>query len=385
MANKRDYYEVLGVDKKADADAIKKAFRKLSLKYHPDKQIGKTEAEQKEAEEKFKEAAEAYEVLSDEKKRHEYDMYGFNSASAGSWDFSGMNANDIFGQYADLFGGGNFGAYSSMFDMDNIFRGFGNHGNSNIPKRGGDLHITMRLSIQDMINGVTKKIKLKRQGKCEHCNGTGSEDGIMETCLNCGGTGQEIKTQRTGFGISQIVTVCPVCGGSGKTIKNKCHECNGSGLHEKEEIVEVKIPHGVIPGTSVTMQGYGNYPKHPKDSDIPGNLIIVVEESINEQFKHKGNDIIYELLLDIPTATLGGEVEIPLVDGTTKKITIKPGTQPGTTLKKTGGGIPKIDNFGNVVGKGDFLVEISVYIPETLTDEEKQVFEKLKKSKHIKK
>ena len=379
MANKRDYYEVLGVDKKADADAIKKAFRKLSLKYHPDKQIGKSEDEQKEAEEKFKEAAEAYEVLSDEKKRQEYDMYGFNSANAGSWGFGNMNANDIFGQYADLF---NFGGVNSHFDMFDM-GGFGVP--KQMPRRGGDLRITMHLSIQDMMNGITKKIKLKRFNKCEHCNGTGSEDGIMETCLNCGGTGQEIKTQRTSFGISQMVTVCPVCGGSGKTIKNKCHECNGSGLHEKEEIVEVKIPAGVIPGTSVTMQGYGNYPKHPKDSDIPGNLIIVVEETINEQFKHKGNDIIYELLLDIPTATLGGEVEIPMVDGTSKKITIKPGTQPGTVLKKTGGGIPKIDNFGNVVGKGDFIVNISVYIPETLTDEEKETFEKLRKSKNFKK
>ena len=387
MANKRDYYEVLGVGKNASADEIKKAFRKLSIKYHPDKQVGKSEAEQKEAEEKFKEAAEAYEVLSDSKKKQEYDMYGFGGANAGSWDFGNMNTDDIFGQYSDLFGSGMGAGGFHVDDWRDMFSGFGggHRTQQEKPRKGGDLRIRLTISMSDMLHGTVKKIKLKRFVKCEHCHGTGSEDGVVDTCLNCGGTGQEVKTQRTQFGVSQIITTCHECGGTGKTIRNKCHECGGTGIVEREEIVEIKIVAGVMEGAAITMTGYGNYPNRPKDIDVPGDLIVIIGEILNDEFTHRGNDVIYNLTLDLPTAVLGGEVEIPMPDGTKKNVKIKPGTQPGAVLRKAGAGIPKINSMGNKIGSGDFLIEISVYVPEKLTSEEKKMFETFKGSKSFKK
>lgn len=386
MTNKRDYYEVLGVNKNASADEIKKAFRKLSIKYHPDKQVGKSEAEQKEAEEKFKEAAEAYEVLSDEKKKQEYDMYGFGGSNAGSWDFGSMNVDDLIGHYSDLFGGGmgsGFHVNDWHSDIFSEMGGFSGKARKEMPRKGGDLRIRLTLNMSEILKGTVKKIKLKRFVKCEHCHGTGSEDGVLDTCLNCGGTGQEMKTQHTQFGISQVITTCHECGGTGKTIRNKCRECNGNGIVEREEIIEIKIVAGVMEGTAITMTGYGNYPNKPKDIDIPGDLIVIIGEVLDDKFTHQGNDIIYNLTLDLPTAVLGGEVEIPMPDGKNKTIKIKQGTQPGSLLRKTGAGIPKINNVGNKIGNGDFIININVYIPEHLSDDEKEMFKKLKNSKNI--
>ena len=384
MTNKRDYYEVLGLDKNATQDAIKKAFRKLSLKYHPDKQVGKSESEQKEAEEKFKEIAEAYEVLSDDKKRQDYDNYGFNSQNASSWDFGHMNMDDIFSQYSDLFGGGMGGGFSAH-DWFGGMGGGRQRAAQNRPRQGTDLRIRLTITMSEALSGVKKKIKIKRFVKCEHCHGTGSEDGTLDTCLNCGGTGQEIKTQRTAFGISQVISTCHECGGTGKSPRVKCHECGGTGLVEKEEILEINIVPGVMEGTVINMPGYGNFPNRPTDIDSAGTLLVVIGEVLSDEFTHRGNDIIYNLTLDIPTAVLGGTIEVPIPNGTKRNINIKPGTQPGAVLRLRDAGIPKIDGAGNRVGCGDYLIEITVHIPENITDEEKKLFEKLKKLESSKK
>lgn len=376
MANKRDYYEVLGLDKNATQDAIKKAFRKLSIKYHPDKQVGKSDAEQKDAEEKFKEIAEAYAVLSDEKKKQEYDTYGFGGGNSGNWDFGHMNMEDVFSQYADLFGGGMGGGFSAH----DWFGGMGGRSSTqDRPRRGTDLRIRLTLTMSETLNGVKKKVKIKRFVKCEHCHGTGSEDGTLDTCLNCGGTGQEVKTQHTRFGISQVITTCHECGGTGKSVRVKCHECGGTGLVEKEEIVEINIVPGVMEGTAINMPGYGNFPNYPNDIDSAGSLIVVIGEVISDEFTHRGNDIVYNLVLDIPTAVLGDTIEVPIPNGTKKRINIKPGTQPGAVLRLRDAGIPKIDGAGNIIGYGDYLIEITVHVPENITDEEKKLYEKLKK------
>lgn len=387
MANKRDYYEVLGLSKDATPDDIKKKYRKLSLQWHPDKHVNDSEKEKKEAEEKFKEIAEAYAVLSDEKKKQEYDTYGFGGGNSGKWDFGHMNMDDIFSQYSDLFGGGMGGGGFSAHDWRDMFSGMGggHHAAQKRPRQGTDLRIRLALTMSETLNGVKKKIKIKRFVKCEHCHGTGSEDGTLDTCLNCGGTGQEIRTQRTSFGVSQTITTCHECGGTGKSVRVKCHECGGTGLVEKEEIIEINIVPGVMEGTIINMDGYGNFPNRPTDIDMAGALIVVIGEVISDEFTHRGNDIIYNLVLDVPTAVLGGTIEVPIPNGTKKQITIKPGTQPGALLRLREAGIPKIDGAGNRVGCGDYIIEISVYIPEELTAEEKKLFEKLRNSKNIKK
>lgn len=386
---KKDYYKILEIsdnEKNLNKDEfskiLKKKFRDLSKKYHPDKNPG-----DKEAEEKFKEIAEAYAVLSDDKKRQQYDMNGFGGA--GDFNFGNMNADDLFGQYSDLFGGGMGAGGFHVDDWRDMFSGMGGFGGHRstreVPRKGTDLRIRLVINMSEMINGTKKKVKIKRMVKCNHCNGTGSEDGVLDTCLNCGGTGQEVKTQRTQFGVAQTVTVCQECGGTGKTIRNKCHECKGTGLVEKEEIVEINIVPGVMEGTSMAMPGYGNFPNKPKDIDSAGNLIVVIGEALDDKFTHRGNDIIYNLVLDLPTAVLGGDIEVPLPDGKKKKITIKPGTQPGSALRKNGAGIPKIDSSGRKVGCGDYIIEMTVYIPEKLTNDEKKAFEGFKKSNSFKK
>ena len=385
MANKRDYYEVLGLSKDATPDDIKKKYRKLSLQWHPDKHVNDSEKEKKEAEEKFKEIAEAYAVLSDEKKKQEYDTYGFGGGNAGKWDFGHMNMDDIFSQYSNLFGGGMGGGGFSSHDWFGGMGGGRQRAPQNRPRQGTDLRIRLTITMSEAINGVKKKVKIKRFVKCEHCHGTGSEDGTLDTCLNCGGTGQEIKTQRTAFGISQVITTCHECGGTGKSVRVKCHECGGTGLVEKEEILEINIVPGVMEGTVITMPGYGNFPNRPTDIDVAGTLLVVIGEVLSDEFTHRGNDIIYNLTLDVPTAALGGTVEVPIPNGTKRKINIKPGTQPGAVLRLRDAGIPKIDGTGNKVGCGDYLIEITVYIPENITDEEKKLFEKLRNSKNIKK
>ena len=362
---KRDYYEVLGVDKNASANDIKKAYRKLAIQYHPDKNPG-----DKEAEEKFKEAAEAYGVLSDPDKKARYDQFGFEGVSgAGGSGFggAGMDINDIFSMFGDIFGGrGGFGG----------FGGFGGGGGSRPAKfRGSDQRVKVKLTLQEIANGVTKKFKLKKYVPCTHCNGSGAENGAVETCPECKGTGRVIRTQQSFFGMMQSEVACPHCNGQGKIIKNKCKHCNGEGIVMGEEIVEVNIPAGVYEGMQLSMRGKGNAGKF---NGVPGDLLILVEEEKHPTLVRDENDLIYSLLLDIPTAALGGFAEIPTIDGKVK-VTIDPGTQPGKVLRLRGKGLPTLNGYG----KGDIVVNISVYIPETLSREEKKAMEDFRESENF--
>ena len=362
---KRDYYEVLGVDKNASANDIKKAYRKLAIQYHPDKNPG-----DKEAEEKFKEAAEAYGVLSDPDKKARYDQFGFEGVSgAGGSGFggAGMDINDIFSMFGDIFGGrGGFGG----------FGGFGGGGGTRPAKfRGSDQRVKVKLTLQEIANGVTKKFKLKKYVPCTHCNGSGAENGAVETCPECKGTGRVIRTQQSIFGMMQSEVACPHCNGQGKIIKNKCKHCNGEGIVMGEEIVEVNIPAGVYEGMQLSMRGKGNAGKF---NGVPGDLLILVEEEKHPTLVRDENDLIYSLLLDIPTAALGGFAEIPTIDGKAK-VTIDPGTQPGKVLRLRGKGLPTLNGYG----KGDIVVNISVYIPETLSKEERKAVEEFRESENF--
>ncbi len=362
---KRDYYEVLGVDRNASANDIKKAYRKLAIQYHPDKNPG-----DKEAEEKFKEAAEAYSVLSDADKKARYDQFGFegvSGAAGGGFSGAGMDMNDIFSMFGDIFGGrGGFGG----------FGGFGGGSTGPQKHRGRDLRVKARLTLQEIANGTTKKFKLKKYVPCTHCNGCGAEGNSYETCPECKGTGRIIRTQQSFFGMMRSEVTCPHCGGEGKIIKNKCNHCNGEGIVMGEEVVEVQIPAGVVEGMQLSMRGKGNAGKH---NGINGDLLIVIEEEKHPELIRDENDLIYSLLLDIPTATLGGFAEIPTIDGKAK-VTIDPGTQPGKVLRLRGKGLPTLNGYG----KGDIVVNISVYIPEILSKEEKKTIEKFKESENFK-
>ncbi|MBO7301852.1 MAG: molecular chaperone DnaJ [Bacteroidaceae bacterium] len=366
---KRDYYEVLGVDRNASANDIKKAYRKLAIQYHPDKQHDKTDAEKKEAEEKFKEAAEAYSVLSDADKKARYDQYGHEGlGGAGGFSGAGMDMNDIFSMFGDIFGGrGGFGG----------FGGFGGGGSAAPQKfRGSDQRVKVKLTLQEIANGVTKKFKLKKYVPCTHCGGTGAEGNAMETCPDCKGTGRVIRTQQSFFGMMRTETACPRCNGEGKIIKNRCPHCNGDGVVMGEEVVEVQIPAGVMDGMQLSMRGKGNAGKR---NGIPGDLLIIIEEESHPDLIRDENDLIYNLLLDIPTAILGGFAEIPTIDGRAK-VTIDPGTQPGKVLRLRGKGLPNLNGYG----KGDIVVNISIYIPETLSKDEKKAVENFRKSDNFK-
>lgn len=370
---KRDYYEVLGVGKTATDDEIKKAYRKIAIKYHPDRNPGN-----KEAEEKFKEAAEAYDVLHDAQKRQQYDQFGFDGLAGGGFGGFGGNAggfsmDDIFSMFGDVFGGhgGGFGGG---------FGGFGGGHAQQAQYRGSDLRIKVSLSLQEIATGTTKKFKVKKYVPCSHCHGSGAEDGSgSETCQTCHGSGVVTRTTRTMFGMMQTQSECPTCHGEGRVIKNKCHECGGSGIVKGDEVVEIKIPAGVAEGMVVNVPGKGNAGEH---NGISGNIQVYISEEPNDTFVRDGNDIIYNLLLDFPTAVLGGNAEIPTIDGTKVKIKIEPGTQPGKTLRLRGKGLPAVEGYGS--GNGDLVVNISVFVPKTLSKEEKHAIEKFKDSDNFK-
>ena len=372
---KRDYYEVLGVDKNASAADIKKAYRKIAIKYHPDRQGDKSDAEKKEAEEKFKEAAEAYAVLSDDQKRKQYDQFGFDGpggfgGSGGSGGFGGFGGaggfsmDDIFSMFGDVFGGrgGGFGGFGG---------GFGGGGRTQQVHRGSDLRLKVRLNLKEVATGVTKKFKVRKDVTCSCCHGSGSADGSgKETCPTCHGSGVVIKQQQSIFGMMQTQSVCPTCGGEGQVIKNKCTRCHGEGVEHGEEVVEVHIPAGVQDGMVVNVPGKGNAGKR---NGVPGDIKVFVEEESNDTFIRDGKDLIYNLLLDFPTAALGGEVNIPTIENTMLKVKIEPGTQPGKTLRLRGKGLPAVQGYD--YGTGDLLVNISVYVPKTLSREEKKAVE----------
>ena len=368
---KRDYYEVLGIDKNASEDEIKKAYRKLAIKYHPDRN-----PDSKEAEEKFKEAAEAYDVLHDPQKRQQYDQFGFNAPGAGGFggfgESGGFSMDDIFSMFGDVFGGhGGFGGFS----------GFGGEGSRQRPQyRGSDLRLKVKLSLQEIATGVTKKFKVKKDVTCTHCHGSGAENGSKsETCPTCHGSGVVVKTVRTMLGMMQTQTECPTCHGEGTVIKDKCHQCHGTGVVKGEEIVEIKIPAGVAEGMVVNVPGKGNAGQR---NGISGNIQVYIEEEENDTFIRDGQDIVYNLLLDFPTAALGGDVEIPTLEGTRVRIKIDAGTQPGKTLRLRGKGLPAVQGYGS--GKGDLVVHISVFVPKTLSREEKSMLEDLRNNDNFK-
>jgi len=363
---KRDYYEVLGVSKNATDDEIKQAYRKIAIKYHPDRNPGN-----KEAEEKFKEAAEAYDVLHDAQKRQQYDQFGFDAPGGGFGGFGGgggFSMDDIFSMFGDVFGGhGGFSGFSSGFRQKPQYR-------------GADLRIKVTMSLEEIATGVTKKFKVKKDIACPHCHGSGAEAGSRSgTCPQCHGSGVVTRTVRTMLGIMQTQTECPTCHGEGTVIKNKCHNCNGTGVVKGEEVVEIKIPAGVADGMIVNVPGKGSAGQH---NGVNGDIQVYISEEPNKTFVRDGNDLIYNLLLDIPTATLGGSVSIPTIDGSHVKIKIEPGTQPGKTLRLRGKGLPSVQGYGN--GTGDIVVNISVYIPKELSRSEKAAMESFMESDNFK-
>lgn len=368
---KRDYYEVLGVDKSASADEIKKAYRKKAIQYHPDRNPG-----DKEAEEKFKEAAEAYDVLSNPDKRARYDQFGhagLGGAAGNGGPFGGfgegMSMDDIFSMFGDIFGGhgGGFGGFS----------GFGGGASQQRRYRGSDLRVKVKLTLKEISTGVEKKFKLKKYVPCSHCHGTGAEGGSgTDTCPTCKGSGTIIRNQQTILGTMQTRTTCPTCGGEGRIIKNKCKECAGEGIVYGEEVITVKIPKGVADGMQLSMNGKGNAGKH---NGISGDLLILIEEEPDKELIRDENDLIYNLLLGFPTAALGGTVEIPTIDGRVK-VKIEPGTQPGKVLRLRNKGLPNINGYGT----GDLLVNVSIYVPETLSKDEKKALESMEHSENFK-
>ena len=367
MAEKRDYYEVLEVTKESTVEEIKKAYRKKAIQYHPDTNPG-----DKEAEEKFKEAAEAYDVLSNPDKRARYDQFGHAGMSGAAGNggpfggFSGgMSMDDIFSMFGDIFGGHSGGGFGGGFGG---FGGFGGGGSQQRKFRGSDLRVKVKLNLKEISTGVEKKFKLKKYVPCSHCHGTGAEGNSgSETCPTCKGSGSVIRNQQTILGTMQTRTTCPTCNGEGKIIKDKCKVCGGEGIEYGEEVVTVKIPAGVAEGMQLSMGGKGNAGKH---NGIPGDLLILVEEEPHPELIRDENDLVYNLLLSFPTAATKA----------LKVMAQQYGTQPGKVLRLRGKGLPSVNGYGT----GDLLVNVSVYVPETLSKEEKSTLEKLEESKNFK-
>ena len=362
---KRDYYEVLGVGKSATPDEIKKAYRKMAIKYHPDKNPG-----DKDAEEKFKEAAEAYDVLSNPEKRQRYDQFGHagvGGAAGGPGGFSagGFSMEDIFSQFGDIFGG-HFGSAFGGF-------GGGRQGRGARVQKGSDIRIRVKFSLKEVMHGVEKKVKINKLVQCPQCSGKGAvSDADVMTCDTCHGTGVISKVVQTMFGQMQSQGVCPKCNGEGKIIVKPCPRCGGQGLVKESEEISFKIPAGVAQGMQLTVQGKGNA---AKSGGINGDLLVVVEEEPDKELQRDGNDLIYSLFVSVPDAILGTSAEIPAVDGKLR-IKIEPGTQSGKVLRLRGKGIPDINGYGT----GDLLVYVQVWIPKHLSSSEKAEIEKLRGS-----
>ena len=362
---KRDYYEVLGVSKSADATEIKKAYRKLALKYHPDKNPG-----DKEAEEKFKDAAEAYDVLSNEEKRHRYDQFGHAGVGgAGQGGFGGgMSMDDIFSQFGDIFG--SFGGFSG-------FGGFGGGRGSRRVNRGTNLRVKVKMSLQEIATGIEKKIKVKKYVACQHCNGTGARDGkSYSTCSTCKGSGQVTRVQNTILGAMQTTSTCPTCEGEGKIINEKCTFCNGEGVLMSEEVISINIPAGVAEGMQLSLSGKGNAARR---GGVNGDLIVLIEEEEHPELVRDGNDLLYNVFIGYPEAVLGETVEIPTIEGKVK-VNIEAGTQPGRILRLRGKGLPDVNGYG----KGDLLAKVNVWIPKNLSKDEKKLVEKMRETEGFK-
>lgn len=361
MAEKRDYYEVLGVQKNANADEIKKAYRKAAIKYHPDKNPG-----DKEAEEKFKEAAEAYDVLSNPDKRARYDQFGHAGmagaagGAGGFGGFGGFSMEDIFSQFGDIFGGhfggGGFGG------------GFSSGGRR--VNRGSDIRVKVKLTLAEIATGVTKKLKINKTVACGKCGGSGAKDAnSYSTCSTCNGSGYVVRVENSFFGRVQTQGVCPTCGGTGKVITSPCDECKGEGTLRGQEVVEIAIPAGVGEGMALTVTGKGNAARH---GGVNGDLQVLIEEIPDPELVRDGNDLIHNLNITVPMALLGGTVEVPTVDGRAK-IKIAPGTHAGKVLRLGGKGLPDVNGYG----RGDELIVVDITVPSKLSAEEKRLVEQL--------
>lgn len=365
---KKDYYEVLGVDKNASADEIKKAYRKLAIKYHPDKNPG-----DKEAEEKFKEAAEAYSVLSDADKKARYDQFGHAGVEGAGPDFSGGfgNLNDILN---DLFGGAFGGGFGG-------FGGFGgNRGGQRQQRvyRGRDIRVRVKLTLEEIAKGVEKEISIEKSVPCKDCGGKGARNSSdIKTCPGCNGTGQVQRVVNSFLGQTVTYSTCQQCGGEGKIISNPCRTCSGTGLVRKRETIKVKIPAGVEAGMQLTVHGEGHA---AKNNGINGDLLVVIEEQPHKDLRREGNNLYYTKVISIPEAILGTETTIPCLDGE-YKIKVDPGTQSGEVLRLRGRGLPSVNGYG---GTGDLYVKIAVWVPKKLSKESREAIEALNRSDDFK-
>ena len=362
---KRDYYEILGVNKNASADEIKKAYRKLAIKYHPDKNPGN-----KEAEEKFKEAAEAYSVLSDADKKAKYDQFGHAGVDGAGPDFSGGFGN-LNGILNDLFGGA-FGGFGAGFGS-----GFGGGRRQERVYKGRDIRVRAKLTLEEIANGVEKEISIEKSVPCPDCGGRGAKNSSdIKICPACNGSGQVQRVVNSFFGQTVTYSTCQQCGGEGKIISNPCHKCSGSGLVRQRETIKVKIPAGVESGMQLTVQGEGHA---AKNNGINGDLLVVIEELEHPLFKREGTNLFHTAIISMIDAVLGCEITVPCLDGT-YKIKVEPGTQSGKIVRLKGKGLPSLNGYGN----GDLYVKLSVWIPKKLNKEEKAMFESLRNNENMK-
>ncbi len=357
--SKKDYYEVLGVEKGSSTEEIKKAYRKLAIKYHPDKNPG-----DKESEELFKEAAEAYDVLSDPDKKARYDRFGHQGMNGGGNAGGFSNMDDIFSAFGDIFGDSPFG------DMFNRGRG------GQRMRKGSNLRIKLKLNLEEVANGVEKKIKVKRQIICTSCEGTGAKDGkSFKTCPSCNGAGQVRKVMNTMLGQMVSAATCPTCNGEGKVITDRCVTCSGEGVQNEEEVIPIKIPAGVGEGMQLSMREKGNYPQRAGRDGVAGDLLIAIEEQEDPLLKRDGTNLHYELHISFVDAAIGTTVEVPTVGGKVK-IVVEPGTQSGKIMRLKGKGLKDINGYAN----GDQLIHINIWTPKQLNKDERALLEKLRNS-----
>lgn len=362
--SKRDYYEVLGVSKDASESEIKKAYRKKAMKFHPDRNTDDPEAEKK-----FKEASEAYEVLGDKETRQRYDRFGHRGVNGangfgGRGGFEDIGFEDIFSRFSDIFGG-EFGG------------GRRSRGRRSAGQPGSDMKLRIELDLEEIAFGTEKKLKVKKYIKCDECNGTGAEtEDDFETCSTCNGMGEVRQVHKTMLGQMVNVQTCPECQGEGRIIRNKCSKCAGEGRYQGKETVQVNVPSGVSKGNYITLRGQGNAGKRGGPA---GDLVVLIEEKEHEHFERDGNDIYYDLVLSVPDAILGTEVEVPTLKGRAK-IKIEKGIQPGKLLRMSGKGIHGLNNSG----VGDQYVRVNVYIPKDLDSDERGHIEALRGKDHFK-
>ncbi len=364
--SKRDFYEILGVSRDAKPEEIKKAYRQKALKYHPDKNPGDETAEAR-----FKEAAEAYEVLSNPEKKSRYDQFGHAAMGnnfGGGFSGGGMSMEDIFSQFGDIFGGAFGGGFS----------GFGGSGRrTRRVNKGSNLRIKVKLKLEDILNGVEKKIKVNKYVACSPCSGTGAKNGsAYRTCSTCNGAGRVTRVTNTFLGQMQTTSSCPSCGGEGQTIEEKCSSCYGNGIVKKEEVISINIPAGVQEGMQLSLSGKGN--AAPRGG-IPGDLIVLVEEVPHEKLIRDDMNLLYDHHISFPEAVLGTSIEVPTLEGKAR-IKIEPGTQGGKVLRLKGKGLPSV----NAYGRGDLLVNINIWTPQSVNNEEKEMLNRLRESENFK-